>query len=260
MRRTTIHAAFMLAVFALLLSGCATGGTDGHYGMPAPGGVRGVLTGDDGDPMPGAAVYFYTGNDRNFRGPADFMAEPAAEDGSYVTELPPGRYWAVARKRASGSVSGNLEKGDYQSRDMPGPVDVVEGEYTRQDITLSLMTGNMLFSAFSGKGGVQGIRGIIKDRDGTPHHKAYAFAYKDRKMAGKPDYVSEWTREDGSYVIYVMEPGTYYVGARTGYMGVPRPDEPYGRYAGDEDHSVTVVADGFIDGVDVTLGRFSSER
>ena len=71
---------------------------------------------------------------------------------------------------------------------------------------------------------------------------------------------SGWTREDGAYVIYVPEPGVYYVGARTGFMGVPRPDEPYGRYDGAKDHSVKVGQGGFVDGVDVTLKRFSDSR
>jgi len=166
----------------------------------------------------------------------------------------------VARKRDSGSVSGNLERGDYQSRDVYGPLEVSEGSYVEQDMTLSVLAGNMLMSAFSGKASLQGIRGVIRDRDGTPHKRAYAFAYKDPKMAGKPDYVSEWTRDDGAYVIYLHEPGTYHVGARTGYMGVPRPDEPYGRYDSSPDHSVVVVEGEFVDGVDVTLTRFSSGR
>lgn len=252
--------ALVLSVLMMaLLSACATA-TGSYYGMPSPGGVEGRLTDDAGGPVPGAVVYFYTGNDRSFRGPADFMAEPADDDGGYVTELPPGRYWAVARKRATGNVGGNLEKGDLQSRDVHGPVEVAGGGYVKLDLELSPMTGNMLFSAFSGKAALQGIRGVVRERDGTPRHKAYAFAYRDRKMAGKPDYVSEWTREDGGYVIYIPEPGTYYVGARTGYMGVPRPDEPYGRYSGSPDHSVVVVDGGFVEGVDVTLSRFSSGR
>lgn len=255
------HTAFALAVvFVSLLSACATGGDMSYYGMPRPGGVEGLLTGDQGEPMPGAVVYFYSGMDRNFRGPADFMAEPADDSGNFVTELPPGRYWAVARKRMSGSIAGNLEKGDYQSKEVYGPVDVEQGSYVKKDMVLSILTGNMLFSSFSGKGGYQGIKGVIRERDGSPHQRAYAFAYKDPKMAGKPDYVSEWTREDGTYVIYVLEPGTYYVGARTGYMGVPKPDEPYGRYGSNPEHSVTVNEGEFVDGVDVTLSRFSSAR
>ncbi len=101
---------------------------------------------------------------------------------------------------------------------------------------------------------------VVRGRDGKPVQHAYAFAYKDPKMVGKPDYVSEWTREDGAYVIYVQEPGTYYVGARTGYMGVPRPDEPYGRYDGTKDHSASVREGEFAPGVDITLKRFSESR
>jgi hypothetical protein len=254
------HKVSILAALLLLLAGCAAGQKGAYYGMPAPGGVEGVLTDEDGRPMEGAEVYFYIDPDRRFRGPADFMAEPTGKDGRYVTELPPGKYYAVARKRVSGSISGNPQKGDFYSRDPSGPVIVKEGGYAHVDLTLVELTGNMLLNAFAGGSGNQGIRGVIRTRDGSPKEKAYAFCYKDPKMVGKPDYVSGWTRGDGAYVIYVPEPGVYYVGARTGFMGVPRPDEPYGRYDGAKDHSVRVGEASFVDGVDVTLKRFSDSR
>jgi hypothetical protein len=245
----------LLVVISASMNGCAT---DGFYGMPEPGRVGGVLTYHDGRPVEGGVVYFYKDDQRRFRGPADYMAEPAGADGSYMTELPPGKYWAVGRKRLSGSIAGNIEKGDFQSREAYGPFVVRPGERVRADLTLEEMTGNMLFSAFAVKGALQGITGVIRDRSGKPFQRAYAFAYKDPHMVGKPDYVSEWTREDGKFVIYIMEPGTYYVGARTGYMGVPRPDEPYGRYEGSHDHSVVVVEGSFVKGIDVVLKRFSA--
>jgi len=250
----------LLFAILLILPACAAQRGQDITGMPKPSGAKGVLTDESGRPVQGAEVYFYTEPDKKFRGPADFMAEPTGGDGRFITELPPGRYWAVARKRASGSISGNLQKGDFYSREALGPIEVVEGQYREVDLTLVEMTGNMLFNVFVGKAGGQGIKGVIRDRDGRPSARAYAFAYRDRRMAGKPDYVSEWTREDGEFVIYVAEPGMYYVGARTGYMGVPRPDEPYGRYDGSKDHSVTVKEGGFARGVDITLKRFSDSR
>jgi len=230
----------------------------GRHGMPAPGGVEGFLTDDDGRPVEGGVVYFYSERKPGFRGPADFMAEPADEDGYYITELPPGEYWAVARKRMSGSMSGNLAEGDLHTLDSFGPIRVVLGVHVRADMVLVKLTGNMLFNVFAGHSGTQGITGRIMHRDGSPAANAYAFAYKDSRMAGKPDYVSEWTGKDGSYVIYVHEPGVYYVGARTGFKGVPRPDEPYGRYETNPSHSVDVPDLVFVEGVDIILKRFSS--
>jgi len=249
-----------IVLIALAASACAKGGPGDFYGMPRPGGVRGVLTDESGKLVQGGVVYFYTDPDRRFRGPAEFMAEPADEAGRYVTELPPGKYWAVARKRVSGSVSGNLQKGDLYSREVVGPIEVKDGRFEDADLTLNELTGNMLFNVFTAREGGQGIKGVITGRDGRPAGRAYAFAYIDHKMVGKPDYVSEWTRDDGTYTIYVLEPGVYFVGARTGYMGVPRPDEPYGRYAGTKDHAVNVKAGEFTPGVDIRLGRFSDER
>jgi hypothetical protein len=251
--------ALLLLLLMISLAGCVTT-KEGPYGMPKPGGAEGLLSYESGAPMSGAEVYFYTDPDRRFRGPAEFMAEPTGDDGRYMVELPPGRYWAVARKRVSGSIAGSLQKGDFYSREAYGPIEVAAGVTTRVDLTLVEQTGNMLFNVFAGKGAGQGIRGVVTDRDGRPVARAYAFAYKDARMAGKPDYVSEWTREDGAYVIYVLEPGTYYVGARTGYMGVPRPDEPYGRYGAARDHSVVVIESQFVEGADIKLKRFSDFR
>ncbi len=244
-------------IFLVFAFGCSHAQT---YEVPGAGGVKGTLTDDSGRPVTGAEVYFYTDPDRKFRGPADFMAEPTGEDGKYITELPPGEYFAVARKRMSGSISGGLQKGDWASRETVGPIKIRPGVYEKVDLTLAKVTGNMLFSVFAGHQGGQGVKGVIKGRDGRPFARAYAFAYKDPKMVGKPDYVSEWTREDGTYTIYVLEPGVYYVGARTGFMGVPKPDEPYGRYEGNHDHSVSVKEGGFTGGVDIVLKKFSSER
>jgi len=224
------------------------------------GGVHGVLTDESGAAVGAAEVYFYTDPDKRFRGPADFMAEPSGTDGSYITELPPGTYFAVARKRATGSISGGLQKGDLYSREAFGPIKVGHHGYERVDLRLVPVTGNMLFSVFTAREGGQGIRGTVRDRDGKPYARAYAFAYRDPKMTGKPEYVSEWTRDDGSYVIYVLDPGVYYIGARTGFMGVPRPDEPYGRYDGTKDHSVDVRDGAFTTGTDVVLKRFSGSR
>ncbi len=251
---------FLAAVMFALLAGCAGKARVADMSLPSAGGVEGVLSDPDGRPVSGAEVYFYTDPSKKFRGPADFMAEPTGPDGKYIVELPAGRYFAVARRRASGSISGNLQKGDFYTPEAYGPVEVKDGRYERVDLTLVELTGNMLFSVFSGRGGGQGVKGVIVTRDGKPFARAYAFAYKDPRMTGKPDYVSEWTREDGRYVLYVLEPGRYYVGARTGFMGVPKPDEPYGRYDGAADHSVEVKEGSFSEGIDITLKRFSGSR
>ncbi len=244
-----------LAVAALVLvSACAH--KNDFYGMSRPGVVKGRLTDEAGKPLKGAEVYFYVSSERKFRSPADFMAEPTGPDGRYYTEVPPGRYYVVARKRMSGSISGNLKKGDLYTPDAVR-VKIEQGKVYNVDLSLYVFSGNMLFSGSVGR---QGIRGVIMDRSGKPFKQAYAFAYRDRRMVGRPDFVSGWSRKDGKFVIYVDKPGKYYIGARTGLMGAPRPDEPYGKYRGSRDHSVTVKDGAFTGGINIRLGRFSDER
>ena len=244
-----------LAVVALaIFSACAH--KNDFYGIGRPGIVKGRLTDEAGKPLKGAEVYFYVSSDKKFRSPADYMAEPTGQDGGYYTEVPPGKYYVVARKRTSGSISGNLKKGDLYTPDAVR-IKIEQGKTYNVDLSLYVFSGNMLFSGSVGR---QGIRGVITDRSGRPFKQAYAFAYKDRRMVGRPDFVSGWSRKDGKYVIYVDKPGKYYIGARTGLMGAPRPDEPYGKYRGSPDHSVTVKDGSFMDGINIRLGRFSDER
>ncbi|MHB8173118.1 MAG: carboxypeptidase-like regulatory domain-containing protein [Nitrospirota bacterium] len=247
---------FIPIIAVLLLSACAVSKRADFYGMSRPGVVEGSLTDEAGKPVGGAEVYFYTSPKKKFRSPADFMAEPTGPDGKYYTEVPPGKYYVVARKRTSGSISGNLRKGDLYTPDA-ARIEVRQGKSYKVDLSLYVFSGNMLFAGSVER---QGISGVIEDRSGKPFKQAYAFAYKDARMVGRPDFVSGWSRKDGKFVIYVDKPGRYYVGARTGLMGAPRPDEPYGKYRESPDHSVTVKDGAITGGIYIRLGRFSDER
>ncbi|HEX9191753.1 MAG TPA: carboxypeptidase-like regulatory domain-containing protein, partial [Candidatus Deferrimicrobiaceae bacterium] len=71
-------------------------------GEPAAGtGVAGRVAAD-GAPAEGASVYAYHRTESAFRDLGFAVSAPTAPDGSFVLDLPPGRYYILARRRAGG--------------------------------------------------------------------------------------------------------------------------------------------------------------
>ena len=71
----------------------------------------------DGQPLSGAYVNIYPSHAPNLLGPSSYISSPTTTDGSYKLEVPPGSYYIVARKRASGLATGAISPGDYFSED-----------------------------------------------------------------------------------------------------------------------------------------------
>lgn len=225
-------------------------------GTPEPlQGARGVVTHRD-RPAPGAVVYAYRRESSSFLGPADFASPPAGRDGSYAIDLVEGDYWLVARRRVSGADSGPLVPGDLQAVHPGNPVTVRPGELARADFELAEMRDLMLSRAGPrGRTGT-GIRGRILDAAGRPVSWVFAMAYATADMRRVPDHTSALTAEDGRYEIHLPRGGRYWVGARRHIRERPAPGEPYGLWEGTADHSVEVPAGGYVDGIDIVLGRF----
>jgi hypothetical protein len=59
-------------------------------------------------------------------------------------------------------------------------------------------------------------------------------------MVGKPTYLSAPSGDDGRFIIYLGDGGTYYLGARSSLGGPLEPGERVGTYDGDPRHAVTI--------------------
>ncbi len=219
----------------------------------APAGSTGVFghVSSDGTPVPDAVVTAYLRADGSFRD-LGFASAPSGPDGSFAIGLPPGKYFLVVRKRASGEMVGPLRKGDYFGYYPANPVEVSNGRITPLVIPVTILKmRNAPF--YSGDEAGALVEGRILGRDGKPGEGVYAALYDNPAMLGRPMFLSDVTGPDGRYRISVREPGKYYLGARTGYGGAPAPGGLYGRYEGNPDHSVSIREGERLTGMDIDV-------
>jgi parallel beta-helix repeat protein len=220
--------------------------------------ISGIVSGPEG-PLEGASVHVYADTSRQFRGPGLFGPQGAViggtgPSGDFSMDIPPGKYWIVASKRAGGGFLGPLQPGDLHGWYDGNPVVIAAGE----ERTIVLQAVKKLKET-AARGapvlGSAGIRGKILDPSGKVPTGVYAYATKEPSfmLGGMPPFRSEPVGEDGSYVIDLPGDGTYYVGARSGYGGPPLPGEWHGFFGGDAPDPVEVQGGAVRKGVDFTV-------
>ena len=251
---------------ALVFVSCTTtpsGSPSDSLSATTNSGIRGHIVSKNSDePVTGAHVYAYVDPGKNLIGVADHVSKGSAEDGSYTIELPAGEFYIVSRKRGSGSNYGPIVTGDlYDHRYEHEMIKVKAGQYTRLDFALVELSEPMFFQVFTEpqRKTATGFSGKLMDEKGVPVQGAFATAYADSNMKRLPDFASTLSDDDGAFTIYLPKGGKWFVGGRSHARGVPKPGEPIGRYEGTPDHSLEVPAEGFTEGVEITLKPFASE-
>jgi hypothetical protein len=202
--------------------------------------MRGKVTDLTGLSVAGAEVFVY--DSTNTRRPADFISPKTGPDGRYTLELPPGKYWAVARVR-QGEKFGPLQPGTRHSGEPtaiePAVAGMIEQDFSVADIREAAR------SRLKPREDFVKVSGRVVDSSGAPVAMAYVMAYRGKQLRQLPDYVSAWSDESGRYSLY-LPPGTYFLGTATEFP--PGGTVPSGREL--------VVAPGKIDiaiDVEITL-------
>lgn len=213
--------------------------------------VAGAVT-LDGRPVAGAGVTFYLDGTTLFRGPGYLEAQTDA-DGAFEARVSPGRYWLVARRRSGSMPFGPLEVGDHFGFYPGNPVEVGPG----QRVTVGIPAVRVLKK--SGWAGPSTLRtrvaGTIRDRSGRPLAGYRAFLHAKPSMLGKPEFVSEPSGPDGSYVIWVDREGRYYLGARAEIGRAREEREAIGVPVGAPDQGVDVrLGAGDLQDRDIAVG------
>jgi hypothetical protein len=245
-----------------ILTGCAPMAEKTSYidGNGKSGLTGKVMLKKDGQPLSGAYVYIYPSHAPNLLGPSTYISSPTGPDGSYNIDVPPGKYYAVARKRISGMATGPISPGDYFSEDARLQTEIKAGKLTVIDMPMLNMTAPMFFK----QGGAvtvtdTGISGVLVNQGGKPLSGGFAIAYTTKDIQRLPDYASTITNEKGEFTIYLPKGGEYYLAARIHAWDMPRPGEPYGKYDGDVVTPIKVPNKGFVKGIKMVMKPFEGE-
>lgn len=187
-------------------------------------GIRGTISFQD-VPLERAYLYIYQEADKGFKGPG-YLIQPV-EKGSFRINLPPGKYWLLARKRLRGGQFGPIEIGDYFNYYHGNPVTVSAGEVHEvriETITRLSMLEDDPDATFVG------VRGRILDAAGKPVARLHVFAYRQAEMTGTPEFFSAPTGLDGKFELALPEGGPFYLLARQEFGGPAGEGELYGRH------------------------------
>ena len=224
---------------------------------PGGTGIRGQVFAD-GKPLPRTRITLYIDTTTIFRG-IGYASVITNDKGKFSFSLEPGEYYVIARKRQGKSKMGPLTDGDLFGFAYDNPIKVEEGHFTMVSVNASTKHvkvkkgGQDITLGGTVKAGATTISGVIRDKSGKPVANVYAAAYRDSMMTQKPDFISPRTGADGTYTITVSEGGEYYVGARNTLGGPAEHGDLLGRYAGNEDHMVTIDTDKKLSGIDIVV-------
>lgn len=176
----------------------------------------------EGKALEKSYVYVYKDLKSGLRGPA-FLVYPS-RDGSFSINLPEGKYYIIARKRAKGGMYGPIEEGDYFNFYYGNPVTVKKG--TLKSVSIECIKR---LSQLEEGVGFSEITGYVKDGKGNPLSGLFVLLYQNKNMQGKPLYISGRTNREGKFTIKIPM-GTYYILARENIGGPPAIGEWYGKY------------------------------
>lgn len=213
--------------------------------------AAGDVVGDTGA-VAGAAVTFYLDASTQFRGPG-YLETRTDDRGAFETRLSPGRYWVFVRRRSGPQSFGPLEAGDDFGFYPGNPLEIRAGDRA----SIHIPTVKVLKkSGWSGPSTLRTrVSGTIRDAAGHPLPGLRAFLHAKAPMLGKPEFVSEPSRPDGSYLIWVDREGVYYLGARAEIGRAREEGEAIGLYDGTPDHAIEVrLGVGALPAMDIVVG------
>lgn len=220
---------FTLLMLGFALCGCLSVAPQATTAAPEDlmTGTYGQVAWQNGDPAQRAWIYAYRSAAGNFRGPADYAAR-SEEDGSYLLDLPPGKWFLVARYRDQRATDGPPKNGDAWAIAAENPVSLREEQTRRVDFSLRQVSQPMLLRGNSLSSGDTGFRGRLVDDKGRPVPGALALAYRDLDFQRMPDLTSAAVAADGRFVLYLPDAGRYCLAARQKTRGQPTRGELYG--------------------------------
>ncbi|MDO3378763.1 hypothetical protein [Geoalkalibacter halelectricus] len=218
------------------------------------GAVEGVVL-FEGAPVAEARVYLYLDAEEDLKGQGYRMSPPTGSDGRFAFDtLPETGYYLVARKRAGGGQVGPVREGDLFGVYAGNPLYLPAGQSLDINLPMVRKVQDENRSETFVRATGMAFSGRVVDPEGRPVAGMHVFAYTDRVIGHqRPAALSAPTGVDGRYVVYLREPGVYYVGSRQKYGDSPRPGELFGMYDQTADHSLMVLPGETLEGIDIEV-------
>jgi len=267
--KTGTHFVVPVLAMILILAFCSPDPAAGQTKSKKKSGVKGtIVMKSTGEPVHKSYVYAYVGRietraaELGIIGLTDWVSHGSAEDGTYKLDLPPGKYYIGARKRANGLNYGPLYRGDfYDHRHAIKGITVRKGKYKNLDFELKELREPMFFQGLTAAEKVTdtGIRGKLLNENGEHIAGTFVMGYADDDMQRAPDFASTLTDDEGNYTLYLPKGGRYWLAARFYALKLPEKGEPFGRYEGSPDHSLVVEDGKFLEGVDMVLRPYDGD-
>jgi len=170
-------------------------------------GIHGTVRDASGQPVPGASIYAYRNARSGLRGPADFAATSDSA-GRYLLDLAPGSYHLVARLRSSGSDSGPPRPGDAWALPSANPVTLDQNQLKRLDFTLQQINSQRIIASTLTTAPFT-VHGQAIDSDGQGLNGVMVLAYRQADLHRRPDYASSPAAADGTFTLYLPDPGPW---------------------------------------------------
>lgn len=173
--------------------------------------VRATVVDVAGKPVKGAYIFFYDSADT--KRAVDLVSPVTDSKGNCEKEVPPGRYWVLARLKSNASFDmGPLMIEDKFSGD-PLEVEVVAGQELSLDFTVMDLLDTIKTKSKK-REDLNKVTGKIVNEKGEALADVFAYANKHQSPLSVPDFFSAWTGPDGLFAIY-LPTGKYNLGAAT---------------------------------------------
>jgi hypothetical protein len=199
MTRVYVQIVLVMAVCTLILV-CPAIALETHL-------LKATVSDIEGRPMAGVKLFLYDSS--NVRMPAQFISSLSDRTGQIQLDLPPARYWVVARFKTDGKY-GPLMPGDKHSGE-PLEVDLTAGGAEADFVVADILELGQ--KKRTGATDALRLKGRVVDAQGAPVAQALVFANRSNEFIELPNFISAWTGADGWYEIYLPAGFTYYVGA-----------------------------------------------
>jgi hypothetical protein len=167
-----------------------------------------------GIPLKDAEVLFYTDLTTELKGPPFFYAK-TDENGVFSVYLEEGSYYLFVKKKKE--PFGPPKSGDFVSFFPHFPI-VVKGKEGYELHVEVMKISDKISESFNK---LVKIYGCVKDKNDKSMKNIYVVAYDRSELLGKPKYISSPSDEDGRFVMYIKEPGNYFIVVRKSLGDTP---------------------------------------